>query len=130
MSINYNTMMRRILIILTIILINGCNVKRDYRDNGNVAFIYKGKSFEIDGKYLSEYPKGQYYILFDSIQIRKSDVVEMVVEFSREFENPMFIDEEDENDEEYYDEYSFFIQNKEIIKITEKFIRDNPNFFK
>lgn len=122
-------MKRRILIILVIILA-GCNLKRSYRNNGNVAFTYKGKSFEIEGKYLSEYPKNQYYILFDSIQIRKSDVTEIVVQFSK-MDDMIFIDEEDEyNEEFYYDEYWLFVQGKEIIKLTDEYLRENPELFK
>ncbi|WP_299884305.1 hypothetical protein [uncultured Lacinutrix sp.] len=124
-------MIRRILIVLLIIILVGCDLKRNYRDNGNVAFVYREKLFEIEGKYLSEYPKDQYYILFDSIPIKKSDVTKIVVEFSSEIDDEIFIQEEEYYEEEdYYDEYYFFIEGKESIKITDKFIRDNPKFFK
>ncbi|WP_146106955.1 hypothetical protein [Polaribacter porphyrae] len=78
---------------------------------------------------MSEYSKDEYYILFDSIQI-KNDVTELVVEVSREMDDLRYVEEEFNEEEDYLDEYSFFIQGKEIIRITDKFVVENPGYFK
>lgn len=115
--------------------LTGCNLKKSYRYNGNVVFIYKEKLYEIEGKYLAEDMYNQVYILFDSIKINKTEIKSLAVELPDDIYEPYddgFYNEEDYEDEyEYlYDEYRSLKGDNETIKITERYIKDNFKVFK
>ncbi|SEE18342.1 hypothetical protein SAMN04487765_1681 [Tenacibaculum sp. MAR_2010_89] len=90
-------------------IIISCSLEKNYKSNRKVAFIYKKKIFEIEGKYLTEDLSNKVYVLFDSIKINKNEIKNLVVEFPDEIygqgDGRIYIEEGE--DEEFYDEYGY-----------------------